>query len=72
MRIKLCGEENKSIADCYYSLGITQHNLVYYKAAFQSHELALGRRIKVFLTDHKSVAASNRAVGKTMRVLDGL
>ena len=45
---KLFGEEHQSTADCYYSLGITHRAVGDFKAALQSHQRALGIRIKLF------------------------
>ena len=52
IRIKLFGEEHQSTADCYYSLGVTQHNLGDLKAARQSHQRALDIRIRLSGEEH--------------------
>ena len=56
IRIKLFGEEHQSTTDCYYSLGITQHEMVDFKAALQSKQRALEIRIKLFGEEHQSTA----------------
>ena len=56
IRIKLFGEEHQSTADCYYSLGITQHKIGDFKAAVQSKQRALEIRIKLFGEEHQSTA----------------
>ena len=56
IRIKLFGEEHQSTADCYYELGITQHEMGDFKAALQSNQRALEIRIKLFGEQHQSTA----------------
>ena len=56
IRINLFGEEHQSTADCYDSLGITQHELGDFKAALQSYQRAVEIRIKLFGQEHQSTA----------------
>ena len=56
IRIKLFGEEHQSTADCYYSLGITQHKMGDFKEDLQFTQRALEKRIKLFGEEHQSTA----------------
>ena len=62
IRIKYSGEEHQRTADCYYTLGITQHNMGDFKAALQSKQRALEIRIKLFGEEHQSTARSESVV----------
>ena len=65
--MKLFGEKHQSTADCYHSLGITQHSLGDFKAALQSHQRALDIRVKLFGEDHQSTADCYYSLGITQR-----
>ena len=56
IRIKLFGEEHQSTADCYYSLGITQHKKGDFKAAVKSKQRALKIRIELYGEELQSTA----------------
>ena len=62
-------EEHESTAHSYRELGVTHHGMHDYKAALQSHQRALGMRIKLFGEEHESTAHSYRTLGVTQHAL---
>ena len=72
IRVKLFGEEHQSTADCYYSLGITQHELGDFKAALQSTQRALNIRVKLLGEEHQSTADCYYLLGITQHELGDL
>ena len=62
-------EEHESTANSFSELGVIHHEMHDYKAALQSHQRALGIRIKLFGEEHESTADSYRTLGVTQHAV---
>ena len=70
IRIKLFRKEHPHTAECYFSLGETQHALGNFSSTLQSKQRALDIRVKLFGEEHPHTAECYFSLGETRIALD--
>ena len=70
IRVKLFGEEHPDTAECYFSIGVTQHALGDFLSALESKQRALDIRVKLYGEEHPDTAELYFSLGQAQNALD--